>query len=33
VPWGLDLLARDDESRSLILAVADRLRRLASEMS
>jgi DNA-binding transcriptional LysR family regulator len=29
VPWGLDLLARDDESRSLILDVADRLRRLA----
>jgi DNA-binding transcriptional LysR family regulator len=33
VPWGLDLLMRDDESRSLILDVADRLRRLASTMS
>ena len=33
VPWGLDLLVRDDESRSLILDVADRLRRLASGMS
>ena len=33
LPWGLDLLAREDESRSLILDVADRLRRLASEMA
>jgi DNA-binding transcriptional LysR family regulator len=32
VPWGLDLLAREDESRSLILDVADRLRRLAGAM-
>ena len=30
MPWGLDLLARDDESRSLILDVADRLRRIAT---
>jgi DNA-binding transcriptional LysR family regulator len=33
LPWGLDLLAREDESRSLILDVADRLRRLANEMA
>jgi DNA-binding transcriptional LysR family regulator len=33
LPWGLDLLQREDESRSLILDVADRLRRLASEMA
>ena len=33
LPWGLDLLGREDESRSLILDVADRLRRLASEMA
>jgi DNA-binding transcriptional LysR family regulator len=33
VPWGLDLLIREDESRSLILDVADRLRRLAGTMS
>ena len=31
MPWGLDLLAREDESRSLILDVADRLIRLAAE--
>jgi DNA-binding transcriptional LysR family regulator len=31
VPWGLDLLTREDESRSLILDVADRLIRLATE--
>jgi LysR family transcriptional regulator, benzoate and cis,cis-muconate-responsive activator of ben and cat genes len=30
MPWGLDLLSREDESRSLILNVADRLRRLAT---
>jgi DNA-binding transcriptional LysR family regulator len=29
LPWGLDLLSRDDESRSLILDVADRLRDIA----
>jgi DNA-binding transcriptional LysR family regulator len=26
IPWGLDLLLREDESRSLILEIADRLR-------
>jgi DNA-binding transcriptional LysR family regulator len=30
MPWGLDLLVREDESRSLVLDVADRLRRIAS---
>jgi len=30
LPWGLDLLLREDESRSLVLDVSDRLRRLAS---
>jgi DNA-binding transcriptional LysR family regulator len=29
MPWGLDLLTRAEESRSLVLAVADRLRHLA----
>jgi DNA-binding transcriptional LysR family regulator len=29
MPWGLDLLMRADESRSIVLDVADRLRRLA----
>ena len=33
VPWGLDLLMREDESRSSILAVADRLREIAHERS
>ena len=30
IPWGLDLLLREDESRSLILDVADRLQRIGS---
>ena len=30
MPWGLDLLVREDESRPLVLDVADRLGRLAS---
>ena len=30
MPWGLDLLTRADESRSLVLDVADRLHRLAT---
>ena len=30
MPWGIDLLARADESRSLILDVAERLRRIAA---
>jgi len=30
IPWGLDLLLREDESRSLILDVADRLHRIGS---
>jgi DNA-binding transcriptional LysR family regulator len=29
MPWGLDLLTRAEESRSLVLDVADRLRHLA----
>jgi DNA-binding transcriptional LysR family regulator len=33
MPWGLDLLTRADESRSLVLDVADRLRRLARTQS
>jgi DNA-binding transcriptional LysR family regulator len=33
IPWGLDLLSRDDESRSLILDVADRLHRIASALT
>jgi DNA-binding transcriptional LysR family regulator len=28
IPWGLDLLSREDEARSLILDVADRLHRI-----
>ena len=31
LPWGLDLLMRENESRSLVLDVSDRLRRLASQ--
>jgi hypothetical protein len=30
IPWGLDLLLREDESRPLILDVADRLQRIGS---
>lgn len=32
IPWGLDLLARADEARSLILDVADRLRRIGATL-
>jgi DNA-binding transcriptional LysR family regulator len=32
IPWGLDLLARDDESRSLVLDVADRLHRIGQAL-
>jgi DNA-binding transcriptional LysR family regulator len=32
LPWGLDLLARADESRSVILDVADRVRDIAATM-
>jgi DNA-binding transcriptional LysR family regulator len=32
MPWGLDLLARADESRSVILDVADRVRDIAATM-
>jgi DNA-binding transcriptional LysR family regulator len=32
IPWGLDLLAREDEARSLILDVADRLRRIGATL-
>ena len=32
-PWGLDLLSREDEARSLILDVADRLHRIGQGLS
>ena len=32
IPWGLDLLTRADESRSLILDVADRLHRIGESL-
>ena len=32
IPWGLDLLARSDESRSIVLDLADRLRRLGATL-
>jgi DNA-binding transcriptional LysR family regulator len=32
IPWGLDLLAREDEARSLILDVAERLQRIGATL-
>jgi DNA-binding transcriptional LysR family regulator len=32
IPWGLDLLARDDESRSVVLDLADRLHHVAATL-
>jgi hypothetical protein len=32
IPWGLDLLTRADEARSLILDVADRLHRIGAAL-
>jgi DNA-binding transcriptional LysR family regulator len=32
IPWGLDLLVRADESRSLVLDVADRLHRIGTSL-
>jgi DNA-binding transcriptional LysR family regulator len=33
IPWGLDLLARADEARSLVLDVAERLQRIGGAAS